>query len=68
MFNLFGDKPEHPMCDLAEARRLLAELPQDNPRKALDDMVFWLESIKSVPGFRPEVRAAIVIESVNCCK
>lgn len=29
MFKLFGEKPDHPMCDLDEARRLFAELPPD---------------------------------------
>lgn len=49
------------MYDLNEARRLLAELSQDEPRKALGDITFWLDSIKDTPGFRPEVRAAIVM-------
>lgn len=61
MFKLFGGKPDHPMFDLAEARRLLAELPPDEPRKALDDISFWLDSIRDVPGFRPEDRLAIVM-------
>lgn len=61
MLKFFGAKPDHPMYDLAEARRLLAELPQDKPRKALDDITFWLDSIKDTPGFRPEVRTAIVM-------
>ncbi|HEX5362930.1 MAG TPA: hypothetical protein VFW59_01550 [Gallionella sp.] len=56
VFNLFGEKPEHPLYDLAEAKRLLAELPQDDPHKALEDIVFWLETIKSVPGFRKLTR------------
>lgn len=61
MFKLFGGKPDHPMFDLAEAKRLLAELPPDEPRKALDDISFWLDSIRDVPGFRPEDRLAIVM-------
>lgn len=61
MFKLFGEKPDHPMFSLAEAGRLLAELPPDEPHKALDDITFWLDSIKDVGGFRPEVRSAIVM-------
>ncbi|BBI99194.1 hypothetical protein FGKAn22_08870 [Ferrigenium kumadai] len=61
MFNLFGEKPDHPMYDLDEARRLLAELPQDEPHKALDDVTFWLESIRDAAGFPAELRAAIVM-------
>ncbi|HLP99310.1 MAG TPA: hypothetical protein VK149_12800 [Sideroxyarcus sp.] len=61
MFSLFEAKPDHPLFDLAEAKRLIAELPQDDPRKALEDITFWLESIKTTKGFHPEVRAAIIL-------
>lgn len=61
MFKLFGEKPDHPMHDLDEARRLLAGLSTDEPDKALDELTFWLDSIKDVAGFRPEVRVAIVM-------
>ena len=61
MFKLFGEKPDHPMYDLNEARRLLAESRADEPAKAIDDLTFWLESIREVPGFRTETRAAIVM-------
>jgi hypothetical protein len=61
VFKLFGEKPDHPMYDLDEARRLLAELPEDAPHKALDDVTFWLDSIKDAAGFSPELRAAVVM-------
>lgn len=61
MLKLFGTKPDHPMYNLSEARRLLAELPHDEPRKALDDITSWLDSINDTHGFRPESRAAIVM-------
>lgn len=61
MFKLFGEKPDHPMYSLDEAGRLLSELPADEPRKALDDVTFWLESIKDAAGFSPELRADIVM-------
>lgn len=48
------------MYDLDEAQRLLTGLPQDEPRKALDDITFWMDSIKDTAGFRPDVRVAIV--------
>jgi hypothetical protein len=44
-----------------ETRRLIPELPQDDHRKALEDITFWLDSIKSTKGFHPEVRAAIIL-------
>jgi hypothetical protein len=61
MFSLFGGKPDHPLFDLNETRRLIAELPQDDQRKALEDITFWLDSIKSTKGFHPEVRSAIIL-------
>ncbi|MBI5889755.1 MAG: hypothetical protein HZB47_03640 [Nitrosomonadales bacterium] len=61
MFKLFEGKPDHPLFDLDETRRLLDELPQDDPGKALEDIAFWLDSIKSAPGFHPELRAAIIL-------
>ena len=61
MFGLFKAKPDHPLFDLEEAKLLISELPEDDSRKALDEITFWLESIKSTQGFHPEVRAAIVL-------
>ena len=61
MFSLFEGKPDHPLFDLEEARRLISELPEDDHRKALEDITFWLDSIKTTKGFHPEVRAAIIL-------
>lgn len=64
MFSLHGifeEKPDHPMFDVAEARKLLADLPKDDAFKALDEITAWLSSIKDATGFRPEIRTAIVM-------
>jgi len=61
MFSLFEGKPDHPLFDLEEARRLIAELPEDDQYKALEDITFWLDSIKFTKGFHPEVRAGIIL-------
>lgn len=61
MFSLFGAKPDHPMFSLDEARRLLAELPKAEPHKALEEIAFWLESIKEAAGFTPELRSAVIM-------
>jgi hypothetical protein len=58
---IFEGKPDHPLFDVKEARRLLAELPKDDPFKALEDITSWLESLKATPGFRPMVRAEITM-------
>lgn len=61
MFKLFGQKPDHPLFDLDETQRLLWELPEDDPRKALEDITFWLESIKDAAGFSPELRSSVIM-------
>lgn len=47
------------MASLAEARALLAELPED-PQKALADLTEWLVSVSATPGFRVDVRAQVL--------
>ena len=49
------------MNDLAEAKRLLDELPQDDAQKSLEEITFWLDSIKSAAGFSPELRTEIIM-------
>jgi hypothetical protein len=58
---IFEGKPDHPMFDVKEARRLLAELPKDNAFNTLEEITCWLDSVKDVSGFRPGVRAEIVM-------
>lgn len=59
LHDIFDEKPDHPMFDVNEARKLLSGLPQDDTSKALDEITSWLTSVKDTPGFRPEVRAEI---------
>jgi len=61
MFSLFEAKPDHPLFDLDETKRLISELPEGDFPKALEDITFWLDTIKAATGFHPEVRAAIVL-------
>lgn len=61
MFGLFGAKPDHPMYDLDEAKCLLRDLPDDEPQKALEEITFWLESIKDAAGFTPDLRTSIIM-------
>src|SRR4030065_2608930 len=58
---IFDGGPDHPMSDVKEARKLLAELPHDNTFKALEEITSWLTSVKDTPGFRPELRTEIVM-------
>ena len=49
------------MSDVEEARKLLADLPANDPLKALDEVSSWLTSVKDTPGFRPERRAGVIM-------
>ncbi|MDE2117192.1 MAG: hypothetical protein KGJ19_01195 [Betaproteobacteria bacterium] len=60
-FKILDDKPDHPMYDVAEARKLLASLPKEDPLKALDEITSWLTSVKDTPGFRPDWRTGVIM-------
>jgi hypothetical protein len=51
-----GGKPDHPMADARDARRILEELPGQDAVKALDELAHWHESLALAEGFRPEQR------------
>lgn len=57
----FLNKPDHPMVDVKQTKKLLAELPQDDAFKALGEIKDWLNSVKTTAGFRPETRAEIIL-------
>src|SRR5688500_13998193 len=54
-----GEKPDHPMYNVDEAKRLLADLPGD-PHKALQEVTSWLTTVTEATGFRPANRIAII--------
>jgi hypothetical protein len=56
-----GGKPDHPLADPKEARRLLEELPGNDPLKALEELAHWHESVSAAEGFKPEARISILI-------
>ncbi len=63
MLNLFGGgKPDHPMADPKEARRLLDDLPAHDPVKALEELAHWLESVSAVEGFKLEQRLQLLLQ------
>ena len=62
MLKLFGGgKPDHPMADAREAKRILEQLPAHDPFKALEELAHWQESIGAAPGFRLESRTALLL-------
>ena len=52
MLKLFSSRPEHPLGDGKELKRVIAELPTENAFKALDEIYGWLESLQSADDFR----------------
>ncbi len=63
MIKLFGSgAPDHPMADAQEAKRLLDELPAQDPIKALEELAEWHESVSLAEGFRPEQRIQLLMK------
>lgn len=57
---LFGaGRPDHPMADRRQARRILDELPAQDA-KALDELAHWHESASTAEGFKAEDRAQLI--------
>jgi hypothetical protein len=63
MLKLFGGgKPDHPMADPKEARRLLDDLPAQDPLKALEELAHWFESVSTAEGFKLEQRLQLLFQ------
>jgi hypothetical protein len=56
-----GAKPDHPLADPKEAKRVLDALPANDPVKALDELMHWMESVAAVEGFKPENRIQLLL-------
>jgi hypothetical protein len=50
-FKIFSTRPDHPLGEVKEFKRVLAGLPQDT-FKAVDEIYTWLESLRQADGFR----------------
>jgi hypothetical protein len=56
-----GGKPDHPLADPKEAKRILDALPDADGAKAVDELMHWLESVTAAEGFRPEARVQLLL-------
>lgn len=54
--------PDHPMSDVAEAKKLLALLPEDDPDTALADLTHWAATMNATESFTPGRRAQVLME------
>ncbi len=52
ILNLFSSRPDHPLGDVKELKRVLVELPLDNAFKAIDEIYGWFESLQTADDFR----------------
>ncbi len=51
MLNIFSSRPDHPLGDAKELKRVLADLPLD-AFKAVDEIYGWFESLRLADDFR----------------
>ncbi len=51
MLNFFSTRPDHPLGEAREFKRVLAELPTD-AFKAIDEIYSWFESLRQADDFR----------------
>jgi len=56
-----GGKPDHPLADPKEAKRLLDALPANDAVKALDELMHWMESVTAAEGFKPDLRIQLLL-------
>ena len=52
VMKLFSSRPDHPLGEVRELKRVLAELPLDNAFKADDEIYGWFESLQLADDFR----------------
>lgn len=48
------------MADIKEARKILEQVPGNDSLKAIDELFHWLESVRTIAGFKPEYRAELI--------
>lgn len=52
ILKLFSQRPDHPLADGKELKRILGELLVDRPVTAVDEVTTWFESLKHARNFR----------------
>lgn len=52
MLSFFSSRPDHPLADAKEMKRIIADLPLDNAFKAVDEVCGWLDSLHRADEFR----------------
>lgn len=52
ILNLFAQRPDHPLADAKELKRILADLHVDKAAKAVDELRGWFETLRHAEHFR----------------
>ena len=50
--NWLGGRVDHPMSDAKRAREIIEALPANDPAKALEEIIYWLDSINQTGEFK----------------
>ena len=60
ILNLFSSRPDHPLADPKELKRVIVELPLDNAFKSVDEISGWFESLRRADDFRVDHYFSVV--------
>lgn len=60
VLNFFSSRPDHPLADAKELKRVIAELPSGNAFKAIDEIAGWFESLLHADDFRVDHHFEVV--------
>lgn len=52
MLGIFSKRPDHPLMDSREAKRINAEIATRDPQGAVEEATAWLESMATAEGFK----------------
>src|SRR5262249_12643109 len=53
--------PDHPLQAIEDAKRIVAELPADNPDSSLAELTNWARSMNETESFEPARRARVLM-------
>lgn len=55
ILRLFPQRPDHPLADGKELKRILGELHVERPANAIEEVSSWIESLRQAPDFRVDL-------------
>jgi hypothetical protein len=61
MLSMLSTKPDHPLADAKESRRIISELVGREAASALDEVSAWLESLVVADDLNPALRLDLIL-------